>query len=180
MCPAKKIKILLLTACVLLSHANMNAGGFQTGTFHSPKGFGFCFDHPAVDGIINSYILYADLYGIWDGSKTVPGIKLVYLHQNRLLAFRLPETNAGLFIAPGFSTGYVTDRGKEGHGIVTAADISLSIRFSFEKAFELEAGFLLELGFFSQYQNNYTSTQLYENGLRNAARPHIKLLYRFR
>ena len=169
-----------MLACALLPRTGLSAGGFQTGTFHSPKGFGICIDHRSSPDIINSYMLYADLYGVLDGSVCSPGVKLVYLHQNRFLTFKTGEAESGLFIAPGFSTGYVHDSGSERAGLITAADLSISVRFCFARNVDIEAGFLTELGFISRKGEYGPSIKVYQTGLHTGYIPHLKLMYRFK
>ena len=176
----KAKKILAVLACALLPYAGLTAGGFQTGLFNSLKGFGLCMDHPATPDIINSYMLYADMYGVLDGRICSPGVKLVYLHQNRLLAFDAGEAQAGLFIAPGVSTGIVYNSDPEFPGLLTAACLSVSLRFSFTRRIEIETGFFTELGFISRRNEYGTSIQVYDNGYQQSYSPHIKLMYRFR
>ena len=175
-----KVRIRLLVAAALFAlQINAFAGNFYTGLFNSPRGFGLSIDYTTKSDIRNSFTVYADIYKMTDGSADAPGVKIVYLHYNRIGGLTGPHATYDLFIAPGFSTGYVLDKDKVYPGILTAADISFALRMVPERHFELEFGVLTEIGLISGVGKGGTQTGIYSNGLRQSLYPIIKIMYRF-
>ena len=172
----------LIPLCLALfaTHTLAVAGDFHAGLYNSLKGVGVGIDYDANEDICNSYILYADIFGLPDGSIAYPGIKLVYLHQNSILRFCGNDAEYVVFIAPGFSTGYVRDHGKANPGYVTAADFSLCVRMNTSSSIRLELGFLAEIGLISRFSSTGSQVGIYSNGLRQCWYPSIKIMYRFR
>lgn len=178
--PAMKARIQLLVSVALFAlQINASAGNFYTGLFNSPRGFGLSIDYTTKSDIRNSFTVYADIYKLTDGSTAYPGIKIVYLHYNRIGGISGTHATYDLFIAPGFSTGYALDKDKEYPGIVTAADLSFAMRMVPQKHFELEFGVLTEIGLISGVGKGGTQTGIYSNGLIQSLYPIIKIMYRF-
>jgi hypothetical protein len=169
----------LLAILSLALHPDACAGDLSAGLFNSFKGFGISVDHIANDDIYNSFTVYADIYRMPFGETAYPGIKIVYLHYNRIATINRQYSTYDIFIAPGFSTGYVRDFEKPRPGLVTAADLSLAVKMRTEKNIDVEFGFLSEIGFISNSGNGKTQVGIYSNGLRQSWYPIIKLMYRF-
>lgn len=171
--------IILCTMAFFAMHATASAGGVSAGLFNSPKGFGISIDYLASDGIYNSYNAYADIYGMMSGKYRNPGIKLVYLHYNRLASFDYQEAECGLYLGPGVSSGVVRDSGSEKFGMILTADIALSLRVSFQRNIDLELGTVAELGFIARKNPQGVQMSIYNSGLVHALVPTLKIMARF-
>jgi len=175
-----KPRLLILTIIAFSAvHGSVSAGGLSAGLFNSPKGFGFSIDYIASDNIYNSYNVYADIFGMMDGRYDSPGIKACYLHYNRLAAFNYKDTDCGLFLAPGASTGYVRDMGSDKFGAILTADVALALRLSYQRSIDIELGAVAELGFIARKTGSGTQMNIYNNGLVQALFPTLKILLRF-
>jgi len=178
--PVVKIRILALTMSFLLAvQFNAHAQGWSAGLYNSLKGMGVSIDYKANDDIYNSFTLLADMTGIFGGRYTEPGIKMVYLHYNRLSAFSTEHADFGIFLAPGASTGLVRDHDTDSFGTILTADIAIALNACFIRNIDIEVGFMAELGFFATSTVSGTQMNIYDNGLRKAMIPSIKLMYRF-
>ncbi len=179
--PAVKTRISIILAISLLAmQTNAFAGGLSAGLFNSYKGFGICLDYAATEEIINSYNLFADVYGMYDGSHDKAGVKFVYLHYNKLATIDAKYAQYDLFLGPGASTGYVWDRAAESRGIMLTADLGLAFRASFKRSMAMEFGVCAELGFVSGKQRGGgTRIKIYDNGLLQALIPTLKIMYVF-
>lgn len=178
--PAVKARIgIILSVLLLAMQSNASAGGLSAGIFNSYKGFGISIDYAATEEIYNSYNLYADVYGMYDGTSRSPGVKLAYLHYNKLATIDSRHARYDLYLGPGASTGYVLDHGADKRGIMLTADLGLAFRAYFKMNVDLEFGMFTELGFISGEANGKTQIRIYRNGLMHALIPTLKIMYRF-
>lgn len=172
-------KLIMLTLACLAVHFNASAGDLSTGLFNSVKGFGLSIDYNANEDILNSYTVYADLYGMYSGSSHSAGIKFVYLHYNRLTRLESRHARYDIFFGPGASTGYVMDNGSERFGLILTADLAVAVRVSFNRSLELELATVAELGFSYGESDNKSQLDIYANGLMQALLPSLKIMWRF-
>ena len=164
---------------LITMHMNAFAGDVSAGLYSSPKGFGFSLDHAATDDIINSYTIYADVYGLYNGRYNGAGVKIQYLHYNRLASYDIPHAKIDILLGPGGSTGYVRDLDSDRFGMLLTADIALALRIRFQRNFDMEAGTAASLGFISDNSSGKLQIGIYNNGLLQALYPSIKLMIRF-
>ena len=174
---ARKL-ITLALACIAI-HINASAQGLSLGLYNSPKGFGISLDHNATADILNSYTVYADVYGMYTGTNTSAGVKMVYLHSNRLSSIDTDYARFDFYLGPGGSTGYVRDHNYEGFGFILTADVSFAIRVCFKRNFDMELSNVAEIGFIIGEDGGHTQLSIYDNGLLQALIPALKLMIRF-
>ena len=178
--PVVKARFLtFFSVLFLLAQFNASAQGFSAGLYNSYKGFGFSIDYNANEDIYNSFTIYGDMTGIFDAKYSDPGLKLIYLHYNKLNGVDVAGTRLDLFLGPGASSGFVRDYNTDSFGVVLTADIALAIRASYEHNFELELGVVTELGFFANNAGTGVNISIYGNGIRQTFLPSIKIMYRF-
>lgn len=175
--------ITLILACFAL-HINVYAGGeadgaVSSGLYNSPKGFGLSLDYYATADILNSYSVYADIYGMLSGIYKGAGVKFVYLHYNRLSCFETDYARFDVYLGPGSSIGYVRDYNYEQFGFILTADLSFSIRACFKRNFDIELANVAELGFLVGDESGHTQLKIYNNGLVQSLLPSLKLMFRF-
>lgn len=175
-----KERISIMLAIFLLAmQFNASAGDLSAGVFNSYKGFGICLNHNATDDITNSYSLYADVSGMYDGTYRDAGVKLVYLHYNKLGTMDSGSARYDLYLGPGASTGYARDHAADKPGFILTADLGLAVRACFKRSVDLELGMVAELGFISGNSKGNTQIKIYNNGLLQALIPTLKIMYRF-
>lgn len=178
--PAVKARIgIIIFISLLTVQYNAFAGGVYVGVFNSFRGFGISMDYAATEDIINSYNLYADVYGMYDGTHRNAGIKLAYLHYNKLATVDARHARYDLYLGPGASTGYVWDHASDSRGIVLTADLGLAFRACFKRNVDMEFGMFAELGFISGKTQGKTQIKIYQNGLLQALIPTLKIMYHF-
>lgn len=178
--PAVKARIgIFLFITLLAMQPKAFAGGLSAGIFNSYKGFGISIDYAATQDIYNSYNLYADVYGMYNGKSRNAGIKLAYLHYNKLATIDAKYARYDLYLGPGASTGYVLDHGADKRGIMLTANLGLAFRACFKMNLDLEAGMCAELGFISGESEGKTRIKMYQNGLMQALIPTLKIMYNF-
>lgn len=170
---------IMLALSLMAMQFNAFAGDLSAGIFNSYKGFGICLDHNATEDIINSYSLYADVYGMYDGTYDDAGVKLVYLHYNKIGTIDSRFARYDLYLGPGASTGYARDHAADKPGIILTADLGLAFRASFKRSIDLELGIVAELGFISGNSEGKAQIKIYNNGLLQALIPTFKIMYRF-
>ena len=178
---ARKL-IMLVLACFAMCH-NAYAGGedgtVSAGLYNSPKGFGISLDYNANADILNSYTVYADIYGMMSGIYRGAGVKFVYLHYNRLSWFETDYARFDVYLGPGASTGYVRDYNYDRFGFILTADVSFAIRACFKRNFDIELANVAELGFLMGEDEGHTQLSIYNNGLLQSLIPSLKLMIRF-
>ncbi|MBP5566810.1 MAG: hypothetical protein J6X57_04900 [Bacteroidales bacterium] len=180
----KARKLITLALACLAVHLSAFAGGVEDGTvsaglYNSPKGFGMSLDYYANSEILNSYTVYADIYGMMSGKYKGAGVKFVYLHYNRLTWFETDNARFDVFLGPGGSTGYVRDYNHDRFGFMLTADVSFAIRACFKRNFDIELANVAELGFLVGEEGGHTQLRIYNNGLTQALIPSLKLMFRF-
>ncbi len=175
-----KIRITIATVLIFLAMPGVaNAGELSAGSFNSFKGFGISLDYAASKDILNSYMIYADTYRVLSGTCKDAGIKMVYLHYNRLSTYVYPNSSFDLLFGPGASTGYVRNAGSDRFGFILTADIAIAIRARFQRDIDLELGTVAELGFISGNNGGKFQISMYDNGLTQAFLPFLKIMVRF-
>jgi len=164
----------------LFSCINLAAGDYSVGSFQSPKGIGLSVEYDTRGVILNSYTLYADLYGIPTGKYGKPGVKFVFTHYNLLGEIESDDISTGFWIGPGMSLGCVRDFGKEGRFCNCATvNCAAAVRFEYLRRLNVEIGFNLELGICGLRNGSDYEISIYNNGIRESWYPHIKLMYQF-
>lgn len=175
----KALKLIIPALACLAVHVCASAQGLSAGAFNSPKGFGISLDHNATPDVMNSYTVYADMYGMLSGTYRSAGVKFVYLHGNRLTSFDTEYARIDFYLGPGSSTGYVRDYKREQFGFILTADLSFAIRACFKRNFDMELTNVAELGFLVGENDRHTQLTVYNNGLIQALIPSLKLMLRF-
>lgn len=159
----------------------MKAGDYSAGSFHSPKGFGLCLDYDTGGPILNSYTLYADIYGIPNDRFNDPGLKFVFSHYNLLGRLDGEDVTASFWLGPGVSLGVVRDFGKGGNfGNCTSINCAGSVRLQYSRKIIIDLGLNLELGFIGMKNRGDYEITVYGNGIRQAWYPQVKIMYEFR
>ena len=176
-----KIRACMTTILVLLSmQGSLRAGDrLSAGLFNSYKGFGISLDYAANEDILNSYIIYADTYRMFDGTYGDAGLKLVYIHYNRLSSFSSERASFDLLLGPGASTGYARDWGTDRLGFIFTADVAVAFKVRIIRNIDLELGAFAELGFVTGNNGSQFLLSMYDNGLRQAFIPFLKIMKRF-
>lgn len=168
--------IVALCACIAL-----RAGDFSAGLFSSPKGFGLSLDYDTGGSILNSYTLYADIYGIPGDKFNDPGTKFVFSHYNLLGRVEKDDVLLSFWLGPGVSLGRVRDSGKgRSFGNAASVNCAASIRLQYSRRICVDLGFNLELGFFGDSNGRDYEITIYNNGIRQSWYPQVKILYEFR
>ena len=175
---AERIFLCVAVLCVCTA---ARGGDYSAGTFHSPKGFGVALDYDTRGPILNSYVLYADIYGIPGDKFNTPGYKFVWTHYNLLGEKSTDESQISFWLGPGLSAGYVHDHEKDGRaGICATVNCSGAVRFEFSRNIVVDLGISIELGMFASRKDNYSEITVYSNGIRQGLYPQLKLMYTFK
>lgn len=175
-----KQRIIIASVLAMFAmHGVADAGELSAGVFNSFKGFGLSLDYAPSTGILNSFMVYADTYRVFSGTYRDAGIKMVYLHYNRLKSFESDAASFDILLGPGASTGYVRDAGSELFGFILSADVAIALRARFQRNIDLELGAVAELGFISGDNGGKFQMSMYDNGLAQALLPFLKILVRF-
>ena len=164
---------------LFLMQGRLCAGDLSAGMFNSVRGFGISLDYAAGSDILNSYMLYADTFGVYHGKYRDAGVKLVYLHYNRLTSFGSDSCEFDVVLGPGASTGYARDRDSDRFGYLLTADIALAIRAKYGRNIDLELGTFTELGFITGESGGNFQLRMYDNGLYQSLLPFLKIMIRF-
>ena len=120
-------KVLFLILSLHAAMLTAAAQNYALGTFHSFKGLGLAAEIPSLKPKdFNTLVIYADMAGMYLGNDTTPGVKINFSHNARIVDFE-PKTLDGLslFAGAGFSTGWVSDSGREDFGLCGALSGSL-------------------------------------------------------
>lgn len=174
-----RVPTLLLTLFLILP-STVAAGekemrGLALGTFHSYKGFGLS---SSLHGI-HSFVLYADTEGIFSGRTITPGFRFTYLYHCSLGEVQVKDGNVFHFYAgPGITTGYIRESVE--YGWMGGVAVCLGTQVLLRKHFQLSLEFEGNVGFFfTENSKRKTRLKFYNNGLRYAIYPQLRIEYNF-
>ena len=155
----------------------------EIGSMHSPKSLGFTIEFPDNDyNASDLFCLLADMHGLWDGTRPMPGIKMSYIRNVTLKEFRLDDCiEASLYSGPGIILGYVRDSDKP-FGFMTGLTGDIGLRLFFPNRVVVYFEFGVDVGLFVG-KHPYTSDinmTYYQSGLKNFFYPQLRIAYSLR
>jgi hypothetical protein len=155
----------------------------EIGSMHSPKSLGFTIEFPDNDyNASDLFCLLADMHGLWDGTRPMPGIKMSYIRNVTLQEFRLDDCiEASLYSGPGIILGYVRDSDKP-FGFMTGLTGDIGLRLFFPNRVVVYFEFGVDVGLFVG-KHPYTSDinmTYYQSGLKNFFYPQLRIAYSLR
>lgn len=153
---------------------------FGLGSFNSPKGIGACLEFQEEPSSFDSFDIIADMFGIFNGRYSKPGIKATYCRNIILKQFGHDEYNLDLYAGPGVTAGYVRDI-HEPFSVVAGMAGSAGCRLSFDKkkviiCMELGLDIAAEINRNNRFGN--IDLILYKSGIYHAFYPQVRILYR--
>jgi|GEM_PF-1378008 len=173
--------ILASIICTLLCCNIASAQYRSIGAFHSLKGMGVALDAQNGDSDeFNSFLLYADMAGVFSGKLDSPGIKAVYTYNFGLLFFEEESSESMIYAGLGSSLGWVQDRGEEGYGFSASVVLNFGYKVMFHNRMDISVGIMPEPGMFFRQKDGASSTRFYRNGVTTDVFPYITISYRFR
>ena len=155
----------------------------EIGTMHSPKSLGFTVELPDYDYNASDFFsLLADMHGLWDGTRPMPGIKMSYIRNVTLTEFRLDDCiEASLYSGPGIILGFVRDSDKP-FGFMGGLTGDIGLRLFFPNRVVVYFEFGMDIGLFisrNQYISGLDMTY-YQSGLKNCFYPQLRIAYSLR
>ena len=155
----------------------------EIGTMHSPKALGFTVELP--DDYYHAsdfFSLLADMHGLWDGTRPMPGVRLSYIRNVTLKEFRLDDCiEASLYSGPGIIAGVVRDSDKP-FGFMTGLTGDVGVRLFFPNRVVVYLEFGADVALFvsrNQYFSDMDMTY-YQSGLKNFFYPQLRIAYSLR
>ena len=155
----------------------------EIGTMHSPKSLGFTVELP--DDYYHASDLFcvlADMHGLWDGTRPMPGVKLSYIRNVTLKEFRLDDcVEASFYSGPGLIAGVVRDSNKP-FGFMTGLTGDVGVRLFFPRRLVVYCEIGMDIALFVS-RHPYTSgidMTYYHSGLKNFFYPQIRIAYSLR
>lgn len=176
-----KILFALLSATVILplSSAAQQQRGFAFGGTWSSRQCGISASISPEAGLFNEISISADLWDVLDGSEGCPGLIASYDRIYSIQTWSHRDSDISLFIGPGYSAGWVLDRGKD-WGWLAGMDVIVGIMASFRTPVDLCFGFKAILGLHADVNSTHNSTlTFYKNGYQRAYLPELRIRYRF-
>ena len=152
------------------------------GTFHSPKGLGFCIASQQEDKSFDSFDIISDTFGILRGDYSTPGIKATYYRGIILRHSHREDCDADFYAGPGVTAGYVRDI-HEPFSAVAGMSGVIGGRLYFDRKrlmVCMEAG--LDLALEMNRNNRYRNIDLsiYKAGIYHVFYPQVRILYRLK
>ncbi len=155
----------------------------EIGTMHSPKSLGFTVELPDDDyNASDLFCLLADMHGLWDGTRPMPGIKFSYIRNVTLKEFRIDEgVEASFYSGPGVIAGVVRDSDKP-FGFMTGLTGDVGLRLFFQRRIVVYVEVGVDVALFVS-RNPYMSgidMTYYESGFKNFFYPQLRIAYKLR
>lgn len=182
----KCIRTITISMAILLSSATAFKAGaqdghsFSLGTFHSPKGFGFCAETVKDSLSFDAFTLIADMHGVLTGEHPRPGVKFTYTRNIVFKSIDKGNYIIDLYAGPGVTAGYLRDMHKS-YGFMAGLSCLSGARYSFPTnlsvSIELCADIALEINR-NQRHSSY-ELSLYKSGICHAFFPQLRIQYRF-
>lgn len=178
---AALVAFLLLPALAWRASAQ-EFNSLSLGTFHSPKGLGFCVETQQESDSFDSVDIIADMFGILRGDYSSPGIKATYYRNIILKQHQGDGFLADFYAGPGVTAGYVRDIHEPFSAVAGMAGV-IGGRFYFDRkrvVICMEAGMdlALELNRNSRYRN--VNLTIYKSGILHTFYPQVRILYRLK
>ena len=155
----------------------------EIGTMHSPKSLGVTVELP--DDYYHAsdfFSLLADMHGLWDGTRPMPGVKLSYIRNVTLKEFRLDDSvEASFYSGPGIIAGVVRDSDKA-FGFMTGLTGDVGLRMFFQNRVVVYFEIGVDVALFVS-RNPYVSgldVTYYHSGLKNFFYPQLRIAYSLR
>jgi len=161
------------------------------GLFSSVKGVGLEINGQVNDGAFNTFVAYADIYGLPSGRALFyPGGKAMYFRNKNFKTFKIKDADCSLFWGLGAAAGFVREYEPKkdyltyfmynpGVSLAMAADCGL--RTHFEGNIDLAFSFSAELGCFATIdQDSKFFFNIYKNGLIRSFYPQISILWKIK
>lgn len=180
---ALKLWVTLLILPALALHAPaQDFNSLSLGTFHSPKGLGFCIESQQEEDSFDSFDIIIDMFGVLRGDYSTPGIKATYYRGIVLKHHRGDGCDADFYAGPGVTAGYVRDI-HEPFSAVAGMSGVIGGRLDFynnKLVICMEAGLdlALELNRNNRYRN--IDLSLYKAGIYHVFYPQVRILYRLK
>ena len=155
----------------------------EIGTMHSPKSLGFTVELPDDDyNASDLFCLLADMHGLWDGARPMPGVKVSYIRNVTLKEFRIDDgVEASFYSGPGVTAGLVRDSDKP-FGFMTGLTGDVGVRLFFRRRVVVYCELGMDVALFVS-RHPYTSgidMTYYESGFKNFFYPQLRIAYSLR
>ena len=154
----------------------------EIGTMHSLKSLGLTVELPADSyNASDVFSLLADMHGLWDGSRPMPGVKLSYIRNVTLKEFRLDDIETSFYAGPGVIVGVVRDSSKP-FGFMTGLTGDIGLRVFFPRRIVLYAELGMDVALFVSKQpySHGLDMTYYQSGLKNFFYPQLRIAYNLR
>ena len=176
----RTIAIMLLLALLPASRFEAAAQPWSIGAYQSYKGVGVTVLKDR-QGDFRSLTLVADMPAVFAGRSSVPGVKLEYSSNFRIVDLPSSDTQRMfLYAGSGVSAGWLQDYKNPRFGFEAALTGNFGIRTDFARGVVLTFGISLEAGAFIHREEDGTKVSIYRNGFRGGLYPYLTIAYKFK
>lgn len=174
----KPLAVLLLIAVFPgLSYAR----DWKTGLYSSPEGFGLCHEWAGIDNSFHSVSVWLDCFDRMFGNGGKVGAAANYSRHFTIRQWQAGSLSVMLYAGPGFSTGFVRDRGESFPGLMAGVTGSVGMKFDFNRGIGLDVSFCATAGFqVNAAESNGPVLDWYRRGLTHIPMPRIKIMFPLR
>jgi len=176
----RRLFVLSIVCAVFFSVEAEAQNPVCAGIFSSPKGFGLCLDLQKDTLYFESASLLIDMYGIYGGNHSVPGVKANYNFNWIFAGHRGEECTVDFYAGPGVTLGYVRDRDYKMGAIAGLCGI-VGTKLVFDVPWIISIEFQADLAFGLNKNNRYNTVNLalYEAGYSRLYYPQIRIQHFF-
>lgn len=168
--------------------AILSAGGGIPAAAAGPKaaGAGFAFTGISINwqqnasrSTFHNISLEMDLYQVLSGESRTPGVRFSYVKDFIFASSEHENFTLNWYAGPGFTAGYVMDRGSSGYGVMAGICADIGVEFNFEMPVCISLGLMPSIAAHAIKEDGYPALDIYTNGLIQMLSPKLGIKYRF-
>ena len=120
-----------------------------------------------------------DLYQVLSGESRTPGVRFSYVKDFIFASSEHENFTLNWYAGPGFTAGYVMDRGSEGYGLMAGLCADIGAEFNFDIPVCISIGLTPSFAAHVAREEGNTAMDMYTNGLLHIISPKLGIRYRF-
>ena len=168
--------------------ALLSVGGGVPAAAAGPKsaGAGFAFTGISINwqqnasrSTFHNISLEMDLYRVLSGESRTPGVRFSYVKDFIFASSEHENFTLNWYAGPGFTAGYVMDRGSEGYGLMAGLCADIGAEFNFDIPVCISIGLTPSIAAHVAREEGNTAMDMYTNGLLHIISPKLGIRYRF-